>query len=99
MSTSRHSGGVCVINTQSYRQLANAARLQATHLGVWAVQETQKSEIFAELAGRQGMSKEDLEVAWQTATQKPHGFLWLAYNAPVGSKLWSGFTKVSCSSN
>ena len=93
MSTSRHSGGVVVTNTQSYKQLAKAARLQATHLGVWAVQQTQWDEIRAELAGRQGMSREDLEVAWQTATRQPHGFLWLAYNAPVGSKMWSGFTK------
>ena len=77
----------------TYKQLAKAARLQATHLGVWAVQQTQWDEIRAELAGRQGMSKEDLEVAWQTATRQPHGFLWLAYNAPVGSKMWSGFTK------
>ena len=82
-----------VINTQSYKQLAKTARLQATHLGVWAVQQTQWDEIRSELAGRQGMSKEDLEVAWQTATRQPHGFLWLAYNAPVGSKMWSGFTK------
>ena len=93
MGTIRHSGEVCVINTQSYKQLAKAARLQATHLGVWAVQQIQWDEIRSKLAGRQGMSKEDLEVAWQTATSKSHGFLWLAYNAPVGSKMWSGFTK------
>ena len=41
MSTSRHSGGVVVINTQSYKQLAKSARLQATHIGVWGVQTTQ----------------------------------------------------------
>ena len=45
------------------------------------------------MAGRQGMSREDLEMAWQTATQKPHGFLWLALNAAPGEKMWSGFTK------
>ena len=93
MSTSRHSGGVVVINTQSYKQLAKAARLQATHIGVWGVQSTQWTEIRDELAGRQGMSREDLEMAWQTATQKPHGFLWLALSAPPGEKMWSGFTK------
>ena len=92
-STSRHSGGVCVINTQSYKQLAKAARLQATHIGVWGVQSTQWQEIRDELAGRQGMSREDLEMAWQTATKKPHGFLWLALSAPPGEKMWSGFTK------
>ena len=93
MSTSRHSGGVVVINTQSYKQLAKAARLQATNIGVWGVQSTQWQEIRDELAGRQGMSRDDLEMAWQTATQKPHGFLWLALNAPPGEKMWSGFTK------
>ena len=77
VSTSRHSGGVVVINTQSYKQLAKAARLQATHIGVWGVQSTQWTEIRDELAGRPGMTREDLETAWQHATQKPHGFLWL----------------------
>ena len=82
-----------MINTQSYKQLAKAARLQATHLGVWAVQQTQWDDIRSELAGRQGMSREDMDVAFATAPQQPHGFLWLAYNAPEGSKMWSGFTK------
>ena len=93
MSTSRHSGWVVVINTQSYKQLAKAARLQATHLGLWAVQAVSKDEVFAELAGRQGMTKEQLETAFQTATARPHGFLFIAYNAPPGEKLWSGFSK------
>ena len=50
-------------------------------------------DIKGELAGRQGMQKDQLEEAWRTATQRPHGFLWISYNAPVGEKLWSGFTK------
>ena len=79
--------------TQSYKALARAARMQATHLGVWQVQSTQWEEIRGELAGRQGMSKEQLESAWQTATARPHGFLWISYNAPAGEKFWSGFTK------
>ena len=70
-----------------------AARLQATHIGVWGVQSTQWQEIRDELAGRQGLSRDDLEMAWQTATQRPHGFLWLALGAPPGEKMWSGFTK------
>ena len=57
---SRRSGGVVVVNTQSYKQLAEAARLQATHIGVWGVQSTQWQEIRDELARRQGMSREDL---------------------------------------
>ena len=93
MSTSRHSGGIVIINTQSYKQLAKAARLQATHIGVWGVQSTQWMEIRDELAGRQGMSREYLVMAWQTATQKAHGFLWLALTAPPGDKMWSGITK------
>ena len=92
-STSRHSGGVCLLLTQPYSMLNRSARLQATHLAVWAVQATQWAQIRDELAGRQGMSRENLEMAWQTATTKPHGFLWIAYNAPHGSKFWSGFTK------
>ena len=92
MTTSRHSGGVVVINTQSYKHLGRAARLQATHLGVWAVQHSQWNEIRDELAGRQGMSREQLEIAWQTATKRPHGFLWISFNAPTG-KFWSGFSK------
>ena len=79
--------------TQSYKALSRAARMQATHLGVWQVQSTQWEEIRSELAGRQGMSKDQLETAWQTATARPHGFLWVAYNAPAGEKFWSGFTK------
>ena len=93
-ATSRHSGGGPVIlMTQSYKALSRAARMQATHLGVWQVQSTQWEDIRGELAGRQGMSKEQLESAWQTATARPHGFLWIAYNAPAGEKFWSGFTK------
>ena len=36
---------------------------------------------------------EDLEIAWQTAPQKEHGFLWIALQAPVGQNFWSGFVK------
>ena len=92
-STSRHSGGVCLLLTQSYTMLNRSARLQATHLAIWAVQSTQWTQVRDELAGRQGMSKEQLESAWQTATSRPHGFLWIAYNAAPGNKFWSGFTK------
>ena len=92
-STSRHAGGVVCLLTQSYRMLSRTARLQATHLGVWAVQSTMWEDIKSELAGRQGMRKDQLEEAWRVATQRPHGFLWISYNAPVGEKLWSGFTK------
>ena len=84
MSTSRHRSGICVIKTQSYKQFAKAARLQATHIGVSGVQSTQWTEIRDELAGREGLSRDDLEMAWQTATQKPHGFSWLALSAPPG---------------
>ncbi len=73
--------------------LKRSARLRATHLGVWAVQATQWQQIRDELGGRQGMSREQLESAWQTATSKPHGFLWISYNAPPREKFWSGFTK------
>ena len=93
---SRHSGGVILLLTQSYTLLNRSARLQATHVAVWAVQETQWIQIRDELAGRQGMSREELDAAWRTATSRPHGFLWIAYNAPPGSKFWSGFTK-NCS--
>ncbi len=82
-----------MLMTQSCKMLAKAARLQATHLGLWAVQGTQKDEVFSELPGRQGMSEDQLESAFQTATAKPHGFLWVSYNAPPGEKLWSGFSK------
>ncbi len=78
--------------TQDYKRLSKAARLQATHLGLWAVQEVAKQEIF-ELAGRQGMTNEQLEAAFSVATARPHGFLFIAYNAPAGEKLWSGFSK------
>ena len=45
-ATSRHSGGGPVIlMTQSYKALSRAARMQATHLGVWQVQSTQWEEI------------------------------------------------------
>ena len=57
------------------------------------VQETQKKELFEELAGRQGMTMEQLNSAFQTATARPHGFLFISYNAPPGEKLWSGFSK------
>ena len=86
-------GGVICLLTQSYRMLSKTARLQATHLGVWAVQQSMWEDIRSELAGRQGMSKEQLEQAWRLATQKPHGFFWISYNAPPGEKFWSGFTK------
>ena len=79
--------------TQSYTLLNRSARLQATHLAIWAVQQTQWIQVRDELAGRQGMSREQLEGAWQTATSRPHGFLWISYNAPPGNKFWSGFTK------
>ena len=92
-STSRHSGGVCLLLTQSYTMLNRSARLQATHLAIWAVQSTQWQQVRDELAGRQGMSREQLESAWQTATSRPHGFLWIAYNAEPGNKFWSGYTK------
>ena len=92
-STSRHAGGVICLLTQSYRMLSKTARLQATHLGVWAVQQSMWEDIRSELAGRQGMSKEQLAEAWRVATQKPHGFLWISYNAPLGEKFWSGFSK------
>ena len=52
-----------------------------------------KKEIFEELAGRQGMTNEQLNSAFQTATARPHGFLFISYNAPPGEKLWSGFSK------
>ena len=92
-SAGRHAGAIVILMTQSYKMLSRPARLQATHLGLWQVQETQKKEIFEELAGRQGMTKEQLETAFQTATARPHGFLFIAYNAPPGEKLWSGFSK------
>ena len=60
-STSRDAGGVVCLLTQSYRMLSKTARLQATHLGVWAVQQTMWEDIRSELAGRQGMSKEQLD--------------------------------------
>ena len=90
---SRHSGGVVCLLTQSYTLLNRSARLQATHLAVWAVQQTQWLQIRDELAGRQGMSREQLDAAWSTATSRPHGFLWINYNAEPGNKFWSGFTK------
>ena len=89
----RHSGAIVILMTQSYKMLDKAARLQATHLGLWRVQETQKNEVFEELSGRQGMTKDQLETAFTVATQRPHGFLFISYNAPIGEKLWSGFTK------
>ena len=92
-SAGRHSGAIIILMTQAYKMLAKSARLQATHLGLWAVQEVQKKEIFEELAGRQGMTKEQLETAFQIATNRPHGFLFIAYNAPPGEKLWSGFSR------
>ena len=52
-----------------------------------------RKTIVEELAGRQGMTKEQLESAFQTATAKPHGFLFISYDAPPGEKLWSGFSK------
>ena len=90
---SRHSGGVILLLTQSYTLLNRSARLQATHIAVWAVQETQWIQIRDEIAGRQGMSKEVLDQCFKTATSKPHGFLWINFNAEPGSKFWSGFTK------
>ena len=92
-STGRHSGAIIILMTQSYKMLSKPARLQATHLGLWQVQETQKKEIFEELAGRQGMTMEQLASGFQTATSKPHGFLFIAYNTPAGEKLWSGFSR------
>ncbi len=86
-------GAIVILMTQSYKMLSKPARLQATHLGLWQVQETQKKEIFEELAGRQGMTLEQLTTAFQVATSKPHGFLFIAYNAPAGEKLWSGFSR------
>ncbi len=91
MSTSRHPGGVVVIHTQSHKRLAKAARLPATHCGIWAI--SNLSEVMDDLGGRQGMGKEELTTAWEVAATQPHGFLWLAYNAPEGSKMWSEFTK------
>ncbi len=79
--------------TESYTMLSRSARLQATHLGVWAVQSTQWQQIRDELAGRQGMSREQLDSAWQTATGRPHGFLWISYDAGAGNNFWSCFTK------
>ena len=90
---SRHSGGVSALLTLSYTLFIRSARLQATHLAIWAVQTTQWQQVRDELAGRQGMSREQLESAWQTATARPHGFLWIAYNAEPGNKFWSGYTK------
>ena len=92
-TTSRHAGGVVLLLTQSYTMLNRSARLSATHLGIWAVQMTQWVQVRDELAGRQGMSKEQLDQAWQVATARPHGFLWISYNAAPGNKFWSGFTK------
>ena len=92
-SAGRHAGAIIILMTQSYKMLSRPARLQATHLGLWQVQETQKREIFEELAGRQGMTMEQLNSAFQTATARPHGFLFISYNAPPGEKLWSGFSK------
>ena len=92
-SAGRHSGAITILMTQDYKRLSKAARLQATHLGLWAVQEVAKKEIFDELAGRQGMTKEQLETAFATATARPHGFLFISYNAPPGEKLWSGFSR------
>ena len=89
----RHSGAIVILMTQSYKMLDKAARLQATHLGLWRVQETQKNEVFEELSGRQGMTRDQLSSSFDVATRAPHGFLWIAYNAPSGEKLWSGFTR------
>ena len=71
-SAGRHAGAIIILMTQSYKMLSRPARLQATHLGLWQVQETQKKEIFEELAGRQGMTLEQLNSAFQTATARPH---------------------------
>ena len=92
-TTSRHAGGVVLRLTQCYTMLHRSARLSATHLGIWAVQMTQWTQGREELAGRQGMSKEHLDQAWQVATSRPHGFLWISYNAAPGNKFGSGFTK------
>ncbi len=74
--------------------LNRSARLQATHLGIWAVQMTQWQQVRDELAGRQGMSREALDSAWQVATGRPHGFLWISFNAEPGDRIWGGFTNI-----
>ena len=35
---------IIILMTQSYKMLSRPARLQATHLGLWQVQETQQRE-------------------------------------------------------
>ena len=67
------------------------ARLQATHLGLWRVQETQKKDVSEELSGRQGMTKDQLETAFPLQLQKvmgssgSHTMLQLARNCGQGS--------------
>ena len=42
-TTSRHSGGVCIVLSQSYKPINRGVRLQASHLALFAVQESQKT--------------------------------------------------------
>ena len=45
-SAGRHSGAIIILMTQAYKMLSNSARLQATHLGLWQVQEVSKKGDF-----------------------------------------------------
>ena len=85
----RHTGLVVCLLTQAFKMLSRNARLQASHIGVWSGNDW--PAVREELENREGLSREKLETAFQMATKKPHGFLWIALSNE--HKLWSGFTK------
>ena len=90
----RHSFGIAIVSQQSYRSTSRAARLQASHLGIFRVSSSEISAILEEVAGRPGLTAEKLTAAWKLATGgHPYGFLWLALNNPEGMQMWSGLTK------
>ena len=69
-----------------------AARLQASHLGLFKVADSEFKAVLEEVAGRSGLSEDKLRAAWKIATSREFGYLWLALNNPEGLQLWSTLT-------
>ena len=90
-ATSRHNGLSIIINMQAYVGMSTLQRKSLSHIGIFRIHKRESEAVKEEIAGKKDA---DFEQAYQEATKKPHGFLWIRLGASnKNEKYWSSFTK------
>ena len=90
-ATSRHIGLNIIINMQQFVGMSTLQRKSLSHIGLFRIHKREADAVKEEIAGRKDA---DFEQAFQEATKKNYGFLWVRLQAKSpNEKYWSSFTK------